>query len=155
LIEANEGRSPDTERHYPAAIGEWEAAGEGDRMSAVPELTNLVPRAASAPCTGDADQKCSVFRPDGGERHDPTRLAYTHQTNLCEIDIASGLQVFERGHHVAGEIVKRRRVPVSRRSAHTSVAVPQERHAASYQEPREGNHGFPILGTGAGIVSKS
>jgi tetratricopeptide (TPR) repeat protein len=41
LIEANDGRSPDAERHYRAAIGEWEAAGEGDRMSVVPELTNL------------------------------------------------------------------------------------------------------------------
>lgn len=41
LIEANEGRWQDAERHYRAAIREWEAAGEGDRMSVVPELTNL------------------------------------------------------------------------------------------------------------------
>jgi tetratricopeptide (TPR) repeat protein len=41
LIEADEGRWRDAERHYRAAIREWEAAGEGDRMSVVPELTNL------------------------------------------------------------------------------------------------------------------
>jgi tetratricopeptide (TPR) repeat protein len=41
LIEANEGRWQNAERQYRAAIGEWEAAGEGDRISVVPELTNL------------------------------------------------------------------------------------------------------------------
>ena len=41
LIEANAGRLQDAERHYRAAIGGWEEAGEGDGMSVVPELTNL------------------------------------------------------------------------------------------------------------------
>jgi len=41
LIEANEQRWQDAERHYRAAISEWEAANEGDRLSVVPELTNL------------------------------------------------------------------------------------------------------------------
>jgi tetratricopeptide (TPR) repeat protein len=41
LIDTNEGRWQDAERHYRAAIGAWEEAGEGDAMSIVPELTNL------------------------------------------------------------------------------------------------------------------
>jgi tetratricopeptide (TPR) repeat protein len=41
LIDTNEGRWQDAERHYHAAIGAWEEAGEGDAMSVVPELTNL------------------------------------------------------------------------------------------------------------------
>jgi len=40
-IEANEGRWQDAERHYRGAISEWEAAGEGDTISVVPELSNL------------------------------------------------------------------------------------------------------------------
>jgi tetratricopeptide (TPR) repeat protein len=40
-IDANEGRWQDAERHYRAAIGEWEKAGEGDAVSVVPELSNL------------------------------------------------------------------------------------------------------------------
>jgi tetratricopeptide (TPR) repeat protein len=41
LIDAHEGRWQDAERHYCEAIVGWEKAGEGDAMSAVPELTNL------------------------------------------------------------------------------------------------------------------
>jgi tetratricopeptide (TPR) repeat protein len=41
LIDASEGRWQDAERHYSEAIVEWEKAGEGDAVSAVPELTNL------------------------------------------------------------------------------------------------------------------
>jgi tetratricopeptide (TPR) repeat protein len=40
-IDANQGRWQDAERHYHAAIGEWEKAGESDTLSVVPELSNL------------------------------------------------------------------------------------------------------------------
>ena len=40
-IDANEGRWQDAEQHYHEAIAEWEAAGGGDTMSVVPELSNL------------------------------------------------------------------------------------------------------------------
>jgi tetratricopeptide (TPR) repeat protein len=41
LIDTNEGRWQDAERHYHAAIRAWEEADEGDAISVVPELTNL------------------------------------------------------------------------------------------------------------------
>ncbi len=41
LIAANERRRKDAEQEYRLAIGAWETAGEGNAMSAVPELTNL------------------------------------------------------------------------------------------------------------------
>jgi len=41
LIAANEQRWKDAEQEYRLAIGAWETAGEGNAISAVPELTNL------------------------------------------------------------------------------------------------------------------
>jgi tetratricopeptide (TPR) repeat protein len=41
LIAANEQRWKDAEQEYRLAIGAWETAGEGNAVSAVPELTNL------------------------------------------------------------------------------------------------------------------
>ena len=90
-------------------------------------------------CAGDADQKGNVFRADGGERHDPSGLADAEQANLRAVDIAACLQVLEGGHDVAGQIVERSRVPVPGRSTDTPFVVPEDRHAAAYQEPRPGS----------------
>src|SRR5260370_22420428 len=100
-------------------------------------------------CAGDADQKGNVLRPDGRERHDPSGLANAQQSNLSTINIAACLQVLDGGHDVAGQIVERSRVPVSRRSTYTPFVIPEHHHAAAYQEPRPRKHIFPILGAGA------
>ena len=98
---------------------------------------------------GDADQEGRVFRADGGERHDPSRLADPQQSNLRAVDIAACLQVLEGGHHVAGQIVERGRVPVAGRSADTPLVVPEHRDAAADQEPRKRKHVLAILRAGA------
>ncbi len=74
----------------------------------------------------------------------------TPSSPICVRSIS--LRVFRYsngGHHVAGQIVERGRVPVARRSTDTALVVPEDRHAVADQEPRPGKHVFPILGAGA------
>jgi hypothetical protein len=87
--------------------------------------------------TGDADQKRNVLRTDGGERHDPSRLAHAKQSNLRAVDIGACLQVLEGSHHVAGQVVERGRIPVPRRSAHTPFVVPEDRDTAAFRPDEE------------------
>jgi hypothetical protein len=65
------------------------------------------------------------------------------------VNIAASLQVLERGHDIASQIVERGRVPVPCGFTHTTFVVPQDRHATADQEPRPWKHVFPILGAGS------
>ena len=126
-----------------------------DVLSRHPGHRHFVPRLIDGrlgrrdACAGDADQKGNVFRPNGRERHDPSRLAHAQQSDLRAVDIAASLQVLGGSHDIARQIVERCRVPVARRSAHTPLVVPEDRHAAPDQEPRPGKDVFPVLGARA------
>src|SRR5947209_6326777 len=94
---------------------------------------------------GDADQKCNVFCADGGQRHDPSRLAYTDKSDLRVIDIAACPQVLESRHDVAGQVSERGRFPVPRRSADSALIVAKHGDAVADEEARKGKHMLAIL----------
>src|SRR6266487_4251905 len=61
-------------------------------------------------------------------------------------DVAARLQVLERRHGVAGQIVERGGVPVPGRSAHAPFVIAEHCYAATDQEAGEGQRLFPVLG---------
>jgi hypothetical protein len=94
---------------------------------------------------GHADQKRDVCRPDGGQRHDPSRLADSQQPNLPPVDILARLQVLDTRNDVAREILERRRLPVARRTAHPAFVIREHRHPVAYQSPGKGKD-LPAIG---------
>src|SRR5947209_698885 len=54
--------------------------------------------------TGNADQEGHTFCPDRSQRQDPSRLAYTNESDFRMIEIAACLQVSESSHRVAGTL---------------------------------------------------
>jgi hypothetical protein len=67
---------------------------------------------------------------------------------LGALNVAASLKELESGHHVTGQVIKRRPVPVSGRVAYTTFVVTQDSYAVADQKTCEGQKVVTILRSG-------